>query len=101
MSCLPFVVSRAAAFAFSTPVKAQANRPRKRSRSGQTRRQEKQSWPCRELNDERTPNVGNKHSRFGVVATQTRNASFLRHFTDGTLAAVPHWQARSRRLRFV
>jgi hypothetical protein len=35
----------------------------------------KQSWPCRELKDQRTPNAGHTHSRFGEAWSSRRNGN--------------------------
>src|ERR1700761_9467522 len=88
MSCLPFVVSRATDVACkgaSVPC-AETITIRPDAQTG------KQSWPCRELNAQPTPNGAYTHSRFGEkfsVAAQTETASFLRHFASRRLSRTP------------
>ena len=51
------------------------DRPQKRSRSSQTRRQENQNWPCRELMLHRTPICLRCLSRLGDAGTQIQRAN--------------------------
>src|ERR1700743_2850014 len=61
MSSLPFVVSLSATLACkgTSAVSAETITIRPDAQTG------KQSWPCRELKGQRTPNASDKHSRLG------------------------------------